>query len=136
MNIELPILHINNDYILPVSKKEYGICGLNKSEEFYKKARFIDINGQEWIIKDVKVIAFSSWWRIIKRKQEKVSFSLKKGRTYSFSELSNEIYIFLLNKQLKGSPFVNKAKEVPEYISLFKTTEDLITKLDYFDARN
>ena len=40
------------------------------------------------------------------------------GKKYSFDELKGELEEFLLTKKLRGSPFQNKKKEVPLYLSL------------------
>ena len=133
--IQLPILHVNKHYILPVSENDYGFCGIDSHNEFYNQVRFIDITGQEWLVNSVSVVGYSSWWRIFESKKEEVSFNLTKGKSYSFSELSNEVFLFLSKQALVGSPFTNKAKEIPEYLASFQNMNDLVAGLDYFDAR-
>jgi len=61
MDIRLPILHMNADYILPVAEKNYGICGLkNYRSGCYEGARFIDSMGQEWFVDSAEVLGYSS----------------------------------------------------------------------------
>ena len=140
MSIELPVLSFHPSYILPVSKGEYGICGLVSFENgCFEKVRFIDSLGQEWFVEAVENCGYINWFQYLffneNHKAIRVSFKLKQGHKYSFLELKNEIEKFLMSKRLSGSPFANKAKEVPEYLRSFKTISNLVSGLGYFDAR-
>jgi len=140
MNIELPALQLHPSYILPISKKEYGICGLGHFEQgCYENVRFIDSLGQEWLIEGIEKTKFKNWFQYLllnkSKRSIRVSFKLKEGAKYSLWELRNEIEIFLMSKQLSGAPFASKTKEVKEYLDNFKTVSSLISDVGYFDAR-
>ena len=140
MSIELPVLSFHSGYILPVSREEYGICGLvNFESGCFEKVRFIDSFGQEWFVEAVENHGYINWFQYLclnkNQKAIRVSFKLKQGHKYSLLELKSEIEQFLMSKRLSGSPFANKAKEVPEYLRSFKTISNLVSGLGYFDAR-
>ena len=140
MNIKLPILHIHEKYILPVAKKDYGICGKESEiNGFYDNVRFIDVNGQEWLIKEVINKGYINKLQYLhwndKYRKIRVTFKLEKGKLYSLLELRDELQLFLLNKKLSGSPFHQKKKEVSKYLASFTNIEELVSNLAYFDAR-
>lgn len=140
MDIRLPILHMNADYILPVAEKNYGICGLkNYRSGCYEAARFIDSVGQEWFVESAEVLGYSSILQYLRwgneNKSIKVKFYFRMGKKYSFDELKGELEEFLLTKKLRGSPFQNKKKEVPLYMSKFNSLQQLVSEIGYFDSR-
>ena len=57
------------------------------------------------------------------------------GKKYSFDELKGELEEFLLTKKLRGSPFQNKKKEVPLYMSKFNSLQQLVSEIGYFESR-
>ena len=140
MNIELPVLAIHKNYILPVKAKEYGLCGLlNFERGCYDDVRFIDSMGQEWLVDSYKFLGYKNWFQYLYFKKEyksvKVSFNLVAGKLFTFEELKLEIANFVYENKLHGSPFLNKANDIPKYLSGFESTSELVSKLWYFDAR-
>jgi hypothetical protein len=140
MKIELPVLSIHKNYILPVKAKDYGLCGLvNFERGCYDGVRFIDSLGQEWLIDSYMCLGYKNWLQYLYFKKEyksvKVSFNLVAGKRFTFEELKNEIAAFLYANKLQGSPFINKANDIPKYLSGFESIADLVSKLWYFDAR-
>ncbi len=134
-----PVLTVHRDYLLPVTAREFGVCGEQNLEAgCYDGCRFIDSTGKEWSIRKVRTLGYSSAiHRFLPRAYRKVrvSFDLVYAREYSLGDLKSLVGEFLLNNKLVGSPFADKGKEVPSYLERFDSVRHLIAEVGYFDAR-
>ncbi len=134
-----PVLSIHETHLLPISDKDYGVCGeLNFVAGCFDGCAFIDSTGREWTINDTQIVGYKNLLhRFIPQRyrQVRVAFDFEEGRKYSLDELKSIVGGFLLTKNLVGRPFSDKAVDVPEYLDKFTTIPQLISEIGYFDAR-
>lgn len=138
MNIEFPVIQSHRKYFIGgISEKNFQIAGeLNMAEEWYKGVRYIDASGQEWKVVGAKNIGYTSFWQYLqprKYRTVKIKFDLERGRKYDLSALLKEIEEFIFSHRLLGSPFLNKKKEVPEWLAQFKSIKQQAEYKMYLD---
>lgn len=138
MNIEFPVIQCHQKYFIGgVAEKDFAIAGeLNMAKECYKGVRFIDSSGQEWKVNTAKTVGYISFWQYLqprKYRTVKVEFDLEEGQKYDLSTLKKELEEFIFKHRLLGSPFLNKKKEVPEWLAKFKSIKQLTEYKMYLD---
>ena len=131
---------MHRTHLLPISAKEFGICGeLNFESGCFDGCAYIDSTGREWAINAVEICGYRNpLHRLIPQKyrEVRVAFDFEIGRRYSLDELKSMVREFLLNNKLVGQPFPNKVIDVPKYLDKFTSIPQLVAEIGYFDARH
>lgn len=138
MKIEFPVIQSNRKYFIGgISEKEFETAGeLNMAERWYEGVRYIDAAGQEWNVMGAKILGYTSFWQYLqprKYRTVKIEFQLELGKQYDLPTLLAEIEEFIFSHRLKGAPFLNKKKDVLEWINQFKSIRELAEYKMYLD---
>ena len=142
MNIEYPALLMSQRHFEGGFKnyRELAHCGVvNLEKGSFLGYTIFDSDGNEFIIKSAKkgkLYNPLNPFNIFKKYREIIAeLEIEKTKTVEFEELKNKISEILHSKKIDGSPFLNKEKDINEFLNQFSSTRQLVSEIGFFSYK-
>ena len=141
-NIKYPALLMSQRHFEGGFKnyRELAHCGeVNLEKGSFLGYTIYDSKGNEFIIKSAKkgkLYNPLNPFNLFKKYREIIAeLEIEKTKTVEFGELKNKISEILYSKRLDGAPFLNKEKDINEFLNQFSSTKQLVSEIGYFSYK-